>query len=482
MSTTTADASVISVDYAIEQVGFGMFQYMVLLACALCNASDGMSVMLLSFLAPVLVVTWDLSTEEAARLTSMIFAGALLGTLVLGPLSDQYGRRPVFLLSASIVVCGGVLTALSPNYGTCMLTVFGLGTGIGGMSVPFDILAEFLPSGGRGTNLLRINYAWTIGTIYVVGMAFSFLQGYTPAWRLVTLLTVMPCSVSLMIGYWFVPESPHWLASKGRLREAMHVLRIAASSNGHDSVALFPDHVSLQPVWGEKHASVTDLFQPKWRELTLLLWGAWFTSAFGYYGTLLVTTRVFSYSDTTHHSGNVMDYNAIFVSSCAELVGTTVAIAVVDRIGRIQTQVLAFWMAGILLCLLCILAEWNAPRWALLILSFGARVFEMIGPSVIWISTAECLPTDIRGTGHSMAAALSRLGAFFCPFLIESRTPLIHVGAVMLVAHICTVCCVSRLPETTGRGMGSSSHIDADEKTVGESELLLLSMSTRSVK
>jgi hypothetical protein len=78
MSTTTFDANVISVDYAIEQVEFGMFQYMVLLACALCNASDGMSVMLLSFLAPVLIVNWDLPTDEAARLTSKIFAGALL--------------------------------------------------------------------------------------------------------------------------------------------------------------------------------------------------------------------------------------------------------------------------------------------------------------------------------------------------------------------------------------------------------------------
>jgi MFS family permease len=394
-----------------------------------------------------------------------------LGTLILGPMSDMYGRRPVFLLAASVIVLGGVVTAMAPNYGTAIVAVFVLGTGIGGLSVPFDILAEFLPSSGRGTNLLKINYAWTVGAIYVVGMAYTWLRGETPAWRLVSLLSTLPCAVSLVIGVFRVLESPHWLASKGRMKEALHVLRIAATANGHDANLLFPDTLMLEPVRTEKHASLLDLFQPKWREITLLLWGGWFTCSFGYFGTLLVTTRVFSFS-------GALDYNAILVSSLAEFVGTTLAIGVVDRIGRIQTQVLSFWLAGILLCCLCILAEWEAPRWMLVVLSFGARVFEMVGPSVIWISTAEVLSTEIRGTGHSMASAMSRLGAFFCPYLIESETPLVHVGAAMLIAHICTVCCVSRLPETLGRGMG----VSAEGEKIGENEFLLSPFATRPAK
>lgn len=109
-----------------------------------------MEVLLLSFLSVVLQHEWDLSDDETAFITSILFAGALVGTSILGPLADKWGRRPVFILAASMIAIFGVGTSLVQNYAQLLVNMFIIGFGVGGLTVPFDTLAEFLPSKGRG--------------------------------------------------------------------------------------------------------------------------------------------------------------------------------------------------------------------------------------------------------------------------------------------------------------------------------------------
>ena len=79
----------ITVDEAIECLGTGRFQFIVLTAAGLCFAADAMQVLLLSFLSEVLRLEWNLSDDETAFITSMLFIGAIFGTLTLGPLADR---------------------------------------------------------------------------------------------------------------------------------------------------------------------------------------------------------------------------------------------------------------------------------------------------------------------------------------------------------------------------------------------------------
>lgn len=468
----------ISIDDAIERLGFGRFQYTILTAAGLCFAADGMQVVLLSFLTLVLREEWNLTNGRAEGVTSVLFAGALAGTLVLGPLADRWGRRPVFVAAALVISASGLATAVAPNYPCLLAALGGVGAGVGGLTVPFDLLAEFLPADRRGTHLLLIEYYWTAGCLYVVVLAYFLLRERDPAWRTLVALCALPCGLSLGIGWCCVPESPRWLASRGRPDEALDVLRRAAAVNRRDVGLLFPAELRLREEPEEKRAKIADLFTPRWRCITLRLWGAWFFFAFGYYGTLLATTRVFASTTTSdnddgdgsnlHVPREQFDYSAIFISSLAEVVGTTMVILVVDRIGRIPSQVISYAVAGVLLCLLCALAGLGATsRRTLILLGFGARAFEMAGTCVTWVSTAEILTTDVRGTGHSTANAIARIGAFLCPFLVEGDAPLVKVGVVMLLVHASTVFCVYKLPETKGREMGFAeedvAHVEQTE-------------------
>jgi MFS family permease len=485
------EISFLSMEDALARLPWGRWHYQILVASGLCFSADGMQVVLLSFLTPLWQIEWHTSATETAGLTSSLFAGALLGALLWGPAADAWGRRPICLAAAAIIVAGSLATAAATNAVSAAVAIVLVGIGVGGLTVPFDILAEFLPSQGRGTNLLLIEYAWTMGVLYVVLISFVCLSSGEAttmsnangrdAWRYVALWCAVPCALSFVVGYLVVPESPRWLASQGRTEEALQVLHHAAATNGLDADELFPDSIALQPVEREKQASFSDLLQPQWRNIMLRLWGGWFTSAFGYYGTILVTSRIFFVKQSTDNGDDssqsdsgrdTFDYNAIFVSSLAEFVGTSMVIWTVDRVGRIPTQVVSYLMAGALLCLLCILA--NDPstaatssswRWSLIAVGFGARVFEMAATCTTWVTTAEVLPTEIRGTGHSTANAMARLGAFGCPFVVQnSHTPLVKVGIVMLLVHLFTAFCLARLPETAGREMGlaTTDHVGDD--------------------
>ena len=120
-----------TVDDAIERLGMGKFQLLVLTAAGMCFAADAMQVLLLSFLSEVLRLEWHLNANETAFITSMLFIGAIFGTLVLGPLADKKGRKPVFLLAGSIISIFGLAVGLCSNYWSLLSMLFLVGFGVG---------------------------------------------------------------------------------------------------------------------------------------------------------------------------------------------------------------------------------------------------------------------------------------------------------------------------------------------------------------
>lgn len=270
------------------------------------------------------------------------------------------------------------------------------------------------------------------------------------------------------MGYCFVPESPRWLCTQGRCDEALQIIRKAAKLNKLDAEELFPTGIQLENE-EEEESDLCELFSPRWRWTTLKLWGAWGFFAFGYYGTIMAITEIFDSQGQSSLEGGQetysFDYGAIFVSSSAELVGTTIAILCVDITGRIPLQVVAYALAGISVTSLCLSAAKGAHRNVLISLGFSSRIFEMIGSCVSWVSTAEILTTEVRTTGHSTANAVARIGSLFSPFLIQGHSSLVKKGFVMLAIHAMTIICVSQLPETKGSHMGRA-HREEDEREV----------------
>jgi pentatricopeptide repeat protein len=515
-----AATTTVSLENAIEQLGMGFSQYMILTATGLCFAIDAMQVVLLSFVSIILKHLWNLSSTQTASLTSVIFAGAMVGTLLLGPLADRIGRKPVFVLTNCIICFCSLCTACFANsYASVITTSFGVGVGVGGLCVPFDLLAECLPKTGRGTNLLLIEYFWTFGCLYVVVVAALLTQifsdshhsavasssvqpissegGSSDIWRWMIVLASLPSLLSLVVGFWYLPESPRWLCSRGQHTKAMEVLKQMERRNHsfarfyqyflsqpppqneemslsvplvplqNPQSLIFAPGVMLQPeIVSEHQSSLRDLFRPQWRYITVLLWCVWCLFAFGYYGTILSVTKVFSSYEAvegtwaTNGAGRTyqFDYTAIFISSAAEFVGTTLVISAIDRIGRIPCQVISYVGAGCSVFMLCRMASFSESAesttgthwWLLILFGLMARVFEMAGTCATWVSTAEILTTEVRATGHGTANAMARIGAFACPYVVQQGFSLTQIATIMLTTHVACAMCAALLPETKG--------------------------------
>lgn len=84
-----------SLDEALVAVGFGKFQFFVLLYAGMGLVSEAMEMMLLSFIGPAVQAAWGLSSHEESLLTTVVFAGMLVGTYTSGIVSDNFGRRSV---------------------------------------------------------------------------------------------------------------------------------------------------------------------------------------------------------------------------------------------------------------------------------------------------------------------------------------------------------------------------------------------------
>lgn len=91
--------------------------------------ADSVQVMLLSFIIRRLQREWDFSDATGSMIASSLFAGATVGTLILGPLGDKIGRKPILLCASSIITVFGILTSICPNYQCLFPIIFSIGFG-----------------------------------------------------------------------------------------------------------------------------------------------------------------------------------------------------------------------------------------------------------------------------------------------------------------------------------------------------------------
>lgn len=164
-------------------------------------------------------------------------------------------------------------------------------------------------------------------------------------------------------------------------------------------------------------------------------------------------------------------YGAIFASASSEIAGTTLVVFMIDRFGRIPSQVFSYLFGGIFTFIFClVVSKGEAPHGVLIFLSFFARMFFMGGSCSTWVSTAEILSTDIRTTGHAAANAIARLGGSLSPFLVRDSVDFTTIGTAMLVVSLVTAFSSYHLPETRGFKMGEVLSISPSTDTSKESK------------
>lgn len=387
---------------------------------------------------PVLPLVGDafqLGALQSGAVAAADLLGILIGSLLFGALADRWGRRPVFIAEMGLLLVGLLLAGLSPGpwwlIGALLLVGLALGADY---PTAHLMIAESIPAAVRGRLVLAAFSFQALGVVGGAALGVLVLQLAPPlqAWRLFYLLPALPVLL-LTLWRWRLPESSHWLLSRGEQAAAEQALAQVLQRPGLRLLPL-PQAPATQAIpW---RAAFGQLGSPRLRRATTLAVVPWFLQDLGTYGIGIFLPLLLSGARGEGLGGGVIGMELFGVRSSglidlALLAGFAVAIAGTDRWGRMPLQIGGFLgcAAGLLLAAAGAGAGTHAPQLPLLMA--GLLLFQFmtnLGPNAqTYLLAGELFPTPVRGRAAGLAAAAGKVAAVLIALLLPAA--LQHWGA-----------------------------------------------------
>lgn len=219
-----------SIPARLDRLAWGRFHWLVVVALGVTWILDGLEVTLVGSLSGAIAKSPDMQLSSAAvgGLGSSYVAGAVLGALLFGWLTDRLGRKRLFTVTLIVYLAGTIASGLAWNYAALLAFRFVTGMGIGGEYAAINAtIQELVPARFRGFTDLVINGSYWIGAALGAAGALAALdpQLVPPAygWRLAFILGGLLAATALALRR-HIPESPRWLMTHGRPSEAEQVV------------------------------------------------------------------------------------------------------------------------------------------------------------------------------------------------------------------------------------------------------------------
>jgi sugar porter (SP) family MFS transporter len=399
--------------------------------------------------------------------SACVLIGCTLGVLLVGPLSDRYGRRPALVLAGLLFLISSIGTALPES--VTLFVIFrilaGVGIGFASMVTPMYI-AEIAPAHLRGRLVAANQIAIVVGLagVYVGNYVIAGLgdQAWlqSTGWRWMFAAGILPAAGFLAL-LATIPESPRWLMERGRLDRARVVLaRISGTQVAEGELA------SIRTAIAAESGTWRMLFSPTLRRPLLIgialavLQQVTGINVFMYFGASIFR----SLGESTGVDAGLLQQAVI---GGGMILFTFAAILLVDRWGRRPLMIVG--TSGMMLALIAMgaVAQVSADPAATgmlmlaLILLYTACFSLSIGP-VTWVILAEIFPTAVRGRALGIAVAF----LWMADFLVTQTFPMLdgnrwllehfrHAFPFYLYAGCCAVLLVvmRAVPETKGRSL-----------------------------
>lgn len=167
-----------------------------------------------------------LNSSVEGLIVAISLIGATIITTCSGPISDWVGRRPMLILSSLLYILSGSIMLWSPNVLVlCIARLLdGFGIGLAVTLVPVYI-SETAPSEIRGLLNTLPQFTGSGGMFISYCMVFYMSLSVSPSWRLMLGVLSIPSILYFILTVFFLPESPRWLVSKGKMLEAKKFFR-----------------------------------------------------------------------------------------------------------------------------------------------------------------------------------------------------------------------------------------------------------------
>jgi len=309
------------------------------LALGITWVLDAFEVVIVSAVLKPMAKALQFTTQQASLMVSGFLIGAILGSLIFGYLADRFGRKKLFILTLLLYAGGTFLTGFANSFESALLFRILAGAGLGGEFAAIQsAIDEFVPARHRGKVDGTITALWNLGSIMASLSALYLLKQFDEgfAWRIAFfiggLLTLLIIYIRI-----YVPESPRWLISKGRLKEAEEIVKKVEREAG-----ISPKVESCQiPVFEGSIWDATKLILTKYRWRFLFSASMSFTILTTYYG--MITFLPLGLSKVYNLSSKQVS-EVLFFGSVGGLIGGLAVAFLNDRVGR---KVLGVGISGL---------------------------------------------------------------------------------------------------------------------------------------
>ncbi|KAK4405634.1 Sugar transporter ERD6-like 16 [Sesamum angolense] len=393
----------------------------------------------------------NLSISQFSMFGSIITIGAMFGAITSGRIADFIGRKGAMRLSAVFCITGWLAVYLSNEAWSLDVGRFCTGFGIGIFSFVVPVfIAEIAPKNLRG-GLATLNQL-----MIVCGSSIAYILGTVVTWRALALTGLLPC-ILLLVGLFFIPESPRWLAKVGRQKEFEVALRKLRGKDADVSREAAEIQASIDGLLDLPKVRMLDLFDAKYIRPVIVGVGLMVFQQFGgINGIGFYSTETFVAAGFSSGKVGTIAYAIIQVPI------TVLGAMLMDKSGR--RPLLTVSATGMFLgCILtgasfffkgqALLLEWVPILAVSGVLVYIATFSIGMGP-VPWVIMSEIFPIHVKGVAGSLVVLVNWLGAWAVSYTFNFLMSWSSTGTFLMYAGFSalTVVFVAKtVPETKGK-------------------------------
>lgn len=437
--TINAETSSISqqeVVARLERLPLSAWQIKIRIIVGTATFFDAFDALAIAFILPAIIPLWHLKPADIGWLISMGYVGQLIGALAGGWLAERLGRRPVIIASIFWFGALSIACAYAWSYQSLvvMRTLQGLGLGAE-VPVAATYISELAKARGRGRFVLLFELVFPVGIL----MAALLGRWIVPnlGWQYMFYVGGLPALLALVMMR-LIPESPRWLASRGRTEMAKASLAEIEAHVEQATGAPLPPPQAMHAISTANSASWSDLFRGDYARRTLVLWLCWFATYLANYG---LTTWLPSVYQQVFKLPIEQALSYGLIANILGLASSLACALLIDRVGRKVWFTCAFGGSAIALLTLWAIGP-TTPERVLVCSTLSFMCISTLSLS-LYLYTAELYPTRVRALGTGAATAWLRIASIVGPVTVGTlvasgglSTVFLLFGSVVLLAAV----------------------------------------------